>query len=422
MRLDDPLDLPLGPGVRRRDAASTRLLLSLARHLRCGRLDVTLPDGRQRSFQGPAPGPSADLIVQRPRFVRRMLTGGATGFGEAYLDGDVDSRDLAALLDLTLANEAVFARLLQARPWMRWLGRLARQARPNSRRGARGNIAAHYDLGNAFYAAWLDATMTYSGAVFTDETDDLASAQTEKYRRIADLAGLAPGQRVLEIGCGWGGFALFAAQERGCHVTAVTISQAQYDHARRQVADAGLEDRVSILFQDYRDISGRFERIVSIEMVEAVGEAWWPVFFGRLHDRLAPGGRAVLQAITIDDSVFAAYRRGADFIQRHVFPGGMLLSPAHLRIQGEAAGLRSGPAERYGRHYAETLRRWRAAFEDAWPQIAGLEGRRCFDGRFRRLWRYYLAYCEAGFRDGRLDLWQIAYDRPAAAVTGGPAP
>ena len=420
MRLDDPLDLPARRDFGRRDAASARLMLSLAGQIQCGRLHITLPDGRQRSFQGAQPGPSAALTVHRPRFIRRMLTGGATGFGEAYVDGDVDSPDLTALLDLTLANEAAFARVLQSRPWVRWLGHLAHRLRPNTRRGSRENIAAHYDLGNAFYAAWLDPTMTYSGAVFTAETPDLAAAQREKYRRIAALADLAPEHHVLEIGCGWGGFAIHAAQEIGCRVTAITISREQYLHARDRVAEAGLSERVEVAFCDYRDIAARYDRIVSIEMVEAVGESRWPTFFSQLHAALRPGGRAVLQAITIADSMFPTYRRGADFIQRHIFPGGMLLSPHHLGAQAENAGLTPGPFRRHGRDYAETLRRWRRNFEEAWPRIAGLDGAgiqsaRAFDERFRRMWRYYLAYCEAGFHDGRLDLYQIAFDRPEQA-------
>jgi cyclopropane-fatty-acyl-phospholipid synthase len=400
------------PSLRRRDSAAIRLMLALARRLHCGRLDITLPDGRQRSFRGPEPGPSAQLTVHRPRFIRRMLMGGALGFGEAYIDGDVDSADPAKLLELTARNEAVLRTILEGRPWARAMARLNRMLRPNTRRGARQNIAAHYDLGNDFYAAWLDDSMTYSSAVFAEPGSDLETAQREKYRRIADLAGLRPEHHVLEIGCGWGGFAAYAAQVVGCRVTALTISQAQYDNARARIAAAGLDDRVTIAFRDYRDETATYDRIVSIEMIEAVGEAWWGTYFRQLHDRLAAGGRAVLQAITMDDAMFPSYRRGVDFIQRYIFPGGMLLSPSILSDQAEHAGLT--PAERasYGQHYAETLRRWRERFESAWPRINALGSDR-FDERFRRLWRYYLAYCEAGFTEGRLNVFQAAFDRPA---------
>ena len=383
------------------------ILLSLAERLSYGRLSLTLPNGRRHVVTAPNPGPSAELTVHRPRFLRRLLSGGDLGFAEAYLDGDCDTDDLTALIQLATRNEAELGKVLNARPWVQGLARLGHRLHPNTRRGSRRNISAHYDLGNAFYAAWLDPTMTYSAAVFTGEDQSLEAAQREKYRRIAAMAGLRPEHHVLDIGCGWGGFALHAAREIGCRVTAVTISQAQSEEARKRVAEAGLEDRVEILLRDYRDIEGRYDRIVSIEMVEAVGEAWWPTYFTRLRELLAEGGRAVLQSITIDESAFPAYRRGADFIQRYIFPGGMLPSPSVLREQGRAAGLTPVAEAAYGGDYAETLRRWRDTFETAWPEIEAMG----FDRRFRRLWRYYLAYCEAGFMEGRIDLRHIAFER-----------
>ncbi len=395
------------PDRERRHGGLTRLLLALAARIESGELHLTLPDGTQRHFAGARPGPRAELTVHRMRFLRRMLTGGKLGFAEAYLDGDCDSQTLTELLELTVRNEAALRDILAARPWARLLGRAAHLLRPNSRRGARRNIAAHYDLGNDFYAAWLDPGMTYSAAVFARPDQELEAAQTEKYRRIARLGDLRPEHHVLEIGCGWGGFAEFAAREIGCRVTAITISQAQYEHARARVREAGLDDRVAIVFRDYRDITETYDRIVSIEMIEAVGEAWWPDYFRQLSDRLSPGGRAVLQAITIDEARFAAYRRGADFIQRYIFPGGMLPSVAVIQGHAEAVGLRCAVSASHGPDYAETLRRWRRAFEDAWPRIAALG----FDHRFRRMWRFYLAYCEAGFQTGRIDLWQVAFDR-----------
>ncbi len=408
------------PTRGQRDSAAIRLILALARRLQCGRLDITLPDGRQRSFRGPEDGPTAQLTVHRPRFIRRMVMGGALGFGEAYVDGDVDSADPAKLLELTARNETVLRTILRGKPWARVMAQLTHMLRPNSRRGARHNIAAHYDLGNAFYSAWLDDTMTYSSAVFARPQDDLEAAQHEKYRRIAELAGLRPEHHVLEIGCGWGGFAAYAAGVVGCRVTALTISEAQYKHARARIAAAGLDDRVTVAFRDYRDEVGSYDRIVSIEMIEAVGEAWWTTYFRQLHDRLEAGGRAVLQAITMDDALFPSYRRGVDFIQRYIFPGGMLLSPGILTQEAQAAGLTPAQSHGYGPHYAETLRRWRERFEGAWPRIAGLRGGR-FDERFRRMWRYYLAYCEAGFVEGRLDVVQAAFDRPAPNAAAGAA-
>lgn len=395
-------------GLLPRIAAAPQLsvLPRLARRLQRGRLRLTLPDGNTHVITGSAPGPAAELTVKRVRFARRLLLGGSLGFADAYIDGDVESEDIAAVIALASRNEDVLAPALAERPWVQIPVRLMHRLHRNTRTGARRNIAAHYDLGNAFYGAWLDSTMTYSSAVFTKLEDGLADAQVEKYRRIAELAELRPDHRVLEIGCGWGGFAIHAAREMGCHVTAITISEAQYDAARARVREAGLEDRVEIALTDYRDTEGTYDRIVSIEMIEAVGEAWWPTFFDTLRERLAAGGRAVLQAITIADAVFPAYRRRVDFIQRSVFPGGMLPSPSVIEERAHATGLTVTHRNPFGAHYAETLRRWRQSFERAWPDIAALG----FDERFRRTWRYYLAYCEAGFDTGRIDLEQLALD------------
>jgi len=407
MTLRHEAETTIGGAARRRHGGLTRLLLALAERIECGELSLTLPDGTPWHFAGPRSGPRAELTVHRMRFLRRMLTGGKLGFAEAYLDGDCDSETLSELLELTVRNEAALRDILAARPWARLLGRAAHLLRPNSRRGARRNIAAHYDLGNDFYAAWLDPGMTYSAAVFARPDQSLEDAQTEKYRRIAQLGGLRPEHHVLEIGCGWGGFAEFAAREIGCRVTAITISRTQYDYARQRIHAAGLDDRVEIAFRDYRDLTGSYDRIVSVEMIEAVGEAWWPDYFRQLHDRLMLGGRAVLQAITIDQAQFAAYRRSADFIQRYIFPGGMLPSVPVIQARAEAVGFQYAASANHGLDYAETLRRWRQRFEDSWPRIAAMG----FDHRFRRMWRYYLAYCEAGFRTGRIDLWQVAFDR-----------
>lgn len=398
------------PRPRLAAAPQLRLLPRLGRRLRRGRLRLTLPDGSTHAMAGDEPGPAAELTVKRGRFLRRLLVGGALGFADAYIDGDVESEDLTALLALAAANEGALAPALAERPWIQIPARLMHRLHPNTRAGSRRNIAAHYDLGNDFYGAWLDPSLTYSGAIFAHADQSLRTAQREKYRRIAELAGLRPEHRVLEIGCGWGGFAIHAAREIGCRVTAITISRAQYEAARERVRAAGLADRVEIALTDYRDTEGTYDRIVSIEMIEAVGELWWPTFFSTLRARLASGGRAVLQAITIADATFPHYRRRVDFIQRSIFPGGMLPSPGALAAQADRAGLRTAQRQCFGSHYAETLRRWRDAFERAWPSLADMG----FDERFRRTWRYYLTYCEAGFETGRIDLEQLALDRPAA--------
>ncbi|MFC3226708.1 class I SAM-dependent methyltransferase [Marinibaculum pumilum] len=378
----------------------TRLLLRLARHVRCGAIRLTLPGGQTVQVSGERAGPQAELTIRRTRFARRLLLGGATGVGAAYIDGDFQSPDLAALVEWAVSNEDLARSALQAVPPLRLAGRALQALRRNSRRGSRRNIAFHYDLGNEFYAQWLDPTMTYSAACFDSPRDDLQTAQLNKYRRIAEMAGLQPGDRVLEIGTGWGGFACFAAREFGARVTTVTISAAQADYAAARVREEGLGDRVEVALRDYRDVTGSYERIVSIEMLEAVGADYWPVFFGRLHALLVPGGVAALQSILIEDRHYPAYSRRQDFIQRYIFPGGMLPCPSALQRETARAGLRLTADERFGADYAQTLRLWRHRFLDAWPVIE----RQGFDPGFRRMWEFYLAYCEGGFRSGRIDV------------------
>lgn len=385
------------------DRAAVRMLHALAGRITAGRLDIVLPDGTRCTFAGREPGPEAALHVRRTRMVRRLALGGAIGFAEAYVDGDFDTPDLVALIALGAANEAALGRTLRGGALARLGARLVHRMRPNTRSGSRRNIAAHYDLGNAFYALWLDPTLTYSAGLFAGGTD-LEAAQRRKYARMAAIGRLAPDRRVLEIGTGWGGFARFAATEVGCRVTTVTISRAQFEHVAAMVQREGLAERVDVRLQDYRDVTGRFDRIASIEMLEAVGERRWPVYFDRLRTLLEPGGIAALQVITIADELFERYRLGADFIQRHVFPGGMLPSPAALGRETARAGLTWREDAGFGLDYAETLAIWRRRFLAAWPRIRPLG----FDERFRRLWAYYLAYCEVGFRTGRTDLRQIA--------------
>ncbi|MFW5834921.1 MAG: class I SAM-dependent methyltransferase, partial [Pseudomonadota bacterium] len=406
-------NLSLGTKSGRADAGwgtpGMRVLAAMCGRLHRGRLVVLAPDGSQRVFGAEGPGThAATLHVNRSRLAFRVLRGGALGFAEAYLDGDCDTPDLTALLSLFLSNGDDLAYEWQGKAWVRAIKRLYHRLHPNSKRGARRNIHAHYDLGNAFYALWLDPSMTYSAALFR-ETDDLETAQRQKYRQLAELLELRPGQHVLEVGCGWGGFAEVAARDYGCRVTGVTISEEQFAFARERIARAGLEDRAEVRFQDYRDIDGRFDAIASIEMFEAVGEAYWPTYFRCLHERLAPGGRCGLQVITIADRYFEDYRQSIDFIQRYVFPGGMLPSPTRLRVEAERAGLALERAVAFGKDYARTLAIWAERFHRAWPEIQHLG----FDERFRRTWSYYLAYCEAGFSLGSIDVEQVVFRRLA---------
>ncbi len=392
---------------RKRAGLAETLFLALAARVKYGRLAITLPNGDQLEFAGCAPGPQASLRFRHPRAFRRLLLGGTLAFAEAFMDGDCDSPDLAALVELVIKNEKALMVALDGHRWTRILQRFGHLLRPNSRRGARRNIARHYDLGNKFYALWLDPSMTYSSAVYETPQDSLHAAQENKYRRVAELAGIGPDDHVLEIGCGWGGFCGWAVREIGCRLTALTISPAQHAHAARRLQDEGIAEKVDLRLQDYRDVRGRFDRIVSIEMLEAVGEKYWPRFFGTLRDRLAPAGRAVLQVIVIGDEYFDAYRKDVDFIQRYIFPGGLLPSPGRLGAEARRAGLDWLDRRSFGHDYARTLAAWGRTFEGARQQVFDLG----FDERFVRMWRYYLAYCEAGFKTGRIDVLHAAFAR-----------
>lgn len=372
--------------------------------LHFGALSIELPDGSRMEAHAHLPGPAASLRLLRWRPLWRLLVEGDLGLALSWRDGDWTSPDLPALLELGVVNEAYWRDGIAAAGPMGRLLRLLHAANANTRRGSRRNIAAHYDLGNAFYGQWLDASMLYSSALYTHEGQSLESAQAAKLERICallQLDELPSGGSVLEIGCGWGALALTLAQARDdIAVTGLTLSKEQLAHAQARVTAAGRQGQVDLRLQDYRDVSGRFDRIVSIEMIEAVGEAYWPVYFATLRERLAPGGVVVLQAITINDDNFDSYRRGADFIQRYIFPGGMLPCPQVLHEQAARAGFVIEETQCFGSSYARTLVEWRRRFLAAWPAIEPLG----FDAAFQRLWDYYLSYCEAGFRAGKVDV------------------
>ena len=380
------------------------LLRLLGDNWSSGSLTVLLPNGESHRLEGKEAGLHAVLDVKDYRFARRVLASGDIGFAEGYMAGEWDTPQLATLLETLVRNYDHIRRLFDGNPVMLAVNWLSHRMRRNSRRGSRKNIHAHYDLGNAFYAAWLDGSMTYSSARFVGIEEPLEAAQTRKYAALARNMDLQAGQSVLEIGCGWGGFAEFAAREVGAHVTGITISQEQYDFARARIANAGLNERAEIRLIDYRDVEGTFDRLASIEMFEAVGKQYWPTYFGKIQEVLKPGGRAGLQIITIEDALFDEYNARTDFIQKYVFPGGMLPSEGRLRPVVEAAGLSWQGVERFGLDYAETLKAWDQRFQAAWADIRRMGG---FDERFRRLWRFYLAYCEAGFRSRRTDVIQL---------------
>ena len=378
--------------------------------LRVGALDIELPNDQVLRLTGKGDGPMAKIKLNRWRALRRFFSGGTVGVGEAFMDGDWESPDLPNVIELAARNlprKPMTFRSLS--PW-RIGDRVRHLLRPNTRGGSRQNIAAHYDLGNDFYALWLDLGMTYSSAVFADDANDLEKAQTEKNRRLLDLAKVKPGDRVLEIGCGWGGFAIQAARERGAFVTGVTVSRAQFDEARRRIQVAGLSERIDIRLCDYRDLDGLWDHAVSIEMIEAVGKKYWDKYFNRVAASVKMGGTFALQAIVIDHDRFDDYCKSADFIQKHIFPGGALLSPKVLRDRAASAGFEWKTSSGYGLDYAETLTHWRRRFENAKEQVSALG----FDERFRRCWSFYLAYCEGGFRAGNIDVLQVELIRNTA--------
>jgi cyclopropane-fatty-acyl-phospholipid synthase len=385
-----------------------RKVLAPTTRIRVGCLTVTLPDGRSVRLDSGRAGPQAELVIKNYAFARRLLVGGEIGFGEGYLQGEWDSPKLETLIELMSVNRDVIEVALPGRLWKRALTLIGHALNRNTRAGARQNIKAHYDLGNAFYQTWLDHTMTYSSAVFEPGDNDLAAAQTRKYRLLAERAGIRPGESVLEIGCGWGGFAEFAAKELGCLVTGLTISKEQFDFATERMRKAGVDDRVTIAMRDYRDEKGIFDRITSIEMFEAVGEGFWPGFFRQMRERLRPGGTAGLQVITIAEQLWPSYRRNVDFIRRYIFPGGMLPTATIMRGLGEKYGLPMLNEWTFRHDYAATLAQWRERFLTAWPKLKPLG----FDERFRRMWEYYLSYCEGGFRGGSIDVRQMVFTRP----------
>jgi cyclopropane-fatty-acyl-phospholipid synthase len=380
-----------------------------ASRLAVGRMDFVLPDGRRFRVEGAAPGLAAEVHVHNADLFARLVREGDLGFCDAYLDGWWSTPDLQTFLDLIQlpANNPVqdsYPGLALVRAYERmrfWL-------QSNSKRQAKKNIQYHYDLGNDFYRVWLDETMTYSSAIFENPQESLETAQRRKYASMVDQIGAAPGEHVLEIGCGWGGFAEYAARERGLRVTGLTISQAQHDYAVERIARAGLSDRVEIRLQDYRDERGSYDGIASIEMFEAVGELYWPVYFDTLRERLKPGRNATLQIITIADERWPIYRRGVDFIQKYIFPGGMLPAPSVLRGEVERAGLRVKGSIEFGESYSLTLRRWHETFTERWGEVKRLG----FDERFKRMWDFYLASCAGAFQGGNCNVTQITVTRP----------
>lgn len=394
----DALESPLS-ATRSRLPRSAETVLNLLSAIEGGRITLTFPNGQTVSAGHGTAG--AAMTLQDWSVFDDVLGAGDIGFAESYMDGRWDTPDLAALLTLLARNREPIASALYGNWWGVLRHRLLHSLRANTRRGSRRNIAAHYDLGNDFYSLWLDPSMSYSSALFGDHANaDLEAAQQAKNRRILQRLGVRPGEHILEIGCGWGGFAEMAARDFGARVTGITLSERQLAYARQRMERGGLGDRVALELRDYRDLTGRFDHIVSIEMFEAVGERFWPSYFAKVRELLEPGGKALIQTITIADGLFARYRRGTDFIQRYIFPGGMLPSPSVFAAKADAAGLAVTGDFAFGADYARTLALWRERFDAREQDVEALG---C-GSVFRRMWRFYLAYCEAGFAAASTDV------------------
>ncbi|MEL0014637.1 MAG: cyclopropane-fatty-acyl-phospholipid synthase family protein [Rhodospirillales bacterium] len=375
--------------------ALARRLVKIGERTERGSLQVIYPSGKAQLIGSGEP--RAEVTIKHWGAISALVSKGDVGWGEAYLEGLWDSPDIEALARFTIDNAAAFEAELSANPLKRlFLIVSDRIIRRNNRKGSVRNITAHYDVGDDFYRLWLDETMTYSSALFSNASDDLATAQKRKYQRLLDITATA-GKKTLEIGCGWGGFAELAV-EAGRDLTAITISPRQHHYATQR-----LKNEADIQLKDYRDIKGKFDSIVSIEMIEAVGEQYWPRYFKTIKDCLADHGKAAIQAIVVEDSYFPIYRSRSDFIRQHVFPGGMLLSPQKIQESAENAGLKVDGLFRFGKDYAKTLRLWLDKFEASLSEIHDLG----YDDRFVRVWRYYLAICAATFSSGRTDVMQI---------------
>ena len=383
-------------------------VFNLVGKLNSGRVDFILPDGRRCRAEGAKPGPVAEVNINNPDVFARLVREGDLGFSDAYLDGWWTTPDLQAFMDFIHADNDdmydEFPGMGLVRAWEKarfWF-------QSNSKRQALKNISYHYDLGNDFYRLWLDDTMTYSSALFTTSQESLENAQVAKYASMIDQMGVKPGDHVLEIGCGWGGFAEYAAKERGLKVTGLTISKEQLDFARKRINNNCLGDKVNLKLQDYRDETGVYDGVASIEMFEAVGEKYWPIYFNKVKQCLKPGKQATLQIITIQDARWEVYRKSVDFIQKYIFPGGMLPSPTALRQEVAKAGLDVQHSIEFGKSYSQTLRRWFEVFNDQWDTISTMG----FDDRFRRMWNFYLTSCAATFESGNCDVTQITLQKP----------
>ena len=388
---------------RKRPVFWEALLDKWLSRIEAGELRAVFPSNFQKVYSGGQVGPTADIQINSWKLVPRLLLSGDMGLAESFLSGEWETSNLTQLILLGDINERALGNAVTPSKFINSIEKLRHQRRDNSKRGSRRNIAAHYDLGNEFYSHWLDKSMSYSSALFTDFGEELEVGQNRKYQRLAKALKLKEGDQVLEIGCGWGGFAEIAAKEYKCNVVGITLSNEQAKFAQRRMKENQLSNLVDIRIEDYRDVQGSFDKIVSIEMFEAVGEEHWRNYFETIKTRLKPGGLAGIQSITIANEFFETYKRRPDFIQKYIFPGGILPSEDKLNHAVSSAGLKILDDYYFGKSYAETLRRWQSTFEQKWDDIKNLG----FDEKFQKMWRYYLSYCEAGFETGHINVGQF---------------
>ncbi len=384
---------------------------SVFSQIKFGSISIQFPNHEEPFvFSGSNDGIHADMQIHSHKFMSHIMRRGFLGLNEAYNDGFWSTSNLENVFRFLIQNEEQLLGYVQGRWWYRLTTFALHTMRRNTKKRARKNIAAHYDLGNDFYQIWLDKTMTYSSAIFDNKHVTLLQAQTNKYQKLAEMADIHPHHSILEIGCGWGGFAEFIGQKTKSSIRCITISKEQYDFARERIQSQSLDNRVTIDFRDYRDVQRTYDRIVSIEMLEAVGEKYWTTYFESIYKRLNPGGKAAIQVITIAEERFEGYRADPDFIQKYIFPGGMLPTKTILQEQTEKVGLEWIDMKSYGKSYAKTLRLWNEGFQKEWSHIQEL--RPSFDDRFKRIWEQYLSYCAAGFEEDTIDVVQFSIQKP----------
>jgi len=385
-----------------------KILMYMMSGVKVGTLDIILPNGSTRRFEGSEPGPHGLWQIKSERLMRHLLTGGEVGIGDAYLDDCWETPDLTRLLMVMYLNEPHYKGPFEINWLGRFWGMVKHKLRANTKRTAKKNIEYHYDLGNEFYKMWLDDTMAYSSGMYIKPNETLMDAQINKFQLMFERLALRPEHTLLEIGSGWGGFAIYAAKHSGCLVHSITLSNEQYAEAKIRAEKAGVADRVTFEIRDYRDVTDTYDRVVSIEMYEAVGEEYWPGYFAAISKALKPGGIAAIQGITINPAIFDNYRTKRDFIQKYIFPGGMLCPPGLFQDLARTAGLLPVNPTFYAKDYAYTLAAWHRNVLGVREQIV-----KQFDERFLRMWRYYLSYCECGFRTGSIDLMHITLNKPA---------